>query len=65
MWGPIGGIKCIQILENADPNTCHNNYYCAPVNSSLTIEWSSHRPCGANNVYIIETVDPHTWPSMP
>lgn len=58
--GPVAGMTCTQILETADPNTWHDNYFCAT--TPLGMRWNSAGPiAGMECTQILETADPHTW----
>ncbi len=58
--GPLPGMACTQIREDADPNTWQDNYFCAA--QDMGIQWSSAGPLpGMRCTQVREDADPHTW----
>lgn len=58
--GPIAGMRCTHIIESADPDAWHDNYFCST--TDIGMSWSSSSPVpGMTCTRIIESADPHTW----
>ncbi len=58
--GPIAGMACTQITEDADPDTWNDNFFCAA--QDFGIRWSSAGPIpGMRCTQTLEAADPHTW----
>jgi hypothetical protein len=58
--GPVAGKHCVQILENADPHTWNDNFFCS--NKDFGMRWSSAGPiANMRCTHVNEPSDPHNW----
>jgi hypothetical protein len=62
--GPIRGMRCTRIFENAEPagHTWNDNWLCLPADSTYELRWSeAGRVLGWSCVQWDEPADPHAW----
>ena len=63
MWsqaGPISGMQCVRVYEDADPHAWSDNFLCS--NQNLGLKWSQAGPIsGMQCVRVYEDADPHAW----
>ena len=61
--GPLKDYRCVQILENSDPHTWKDNFFCSSKNKKDPgMKWSSAgQISGMKCIQIKEPSDPNTW----